>query len=144
MDRGAWQATVHGVAQSSTWLKRLSSSSSSSSSRLFRSVMSNSLWSHGPYSPWNCPGQNTAVGCHFLLQGNFPTQGSNPCLPHCTQILYQLSHQGSPRLLEWVAYLFSSGSSQPRKQTGVSCIAGGFFTSWPTREALVSYNFHFL
>ena len=42
------------------------------------------------------PGKNTGVGCHFLLQGIFPTQGSNPGLPHCRQILYRLSHQGSP------------------------------------------------
>ena len=81
------------------------------------------------------PGKNTGVGCHALLQGIFPTQGSNPGLPHCRQILYCPSHQGSPRILEWVAYLFSRRSSQPRNQTGVSCIAGGFFTSWATREA---------
>ena len=42
------------------------------------------------------PGKNTGVGCHALLQGIFPTQGSKPGLPHCRQILYQLSHQGSP------------------------------------------------
>ena len=43
------------------------------------------------------PGKNTGVGCHALLQGIFPTQGSNPGLSHCRQILYQLSHQGSPK-----------------------------------------------
>ena len=42
------------------------------------------------------PGKNTRVGCHALLQGIFLTQGSNPGLPHCRQILYYLSHQGSP------------------------------------------------
>ena len=42
------------------------------------------------------PGKNTGVSCHALLQGIFPTQGSNPGLPHCRQILYRLSHQGSP------------------------------------------------
>ena len=47
-------------------------------------------------SPWNSPGQNTGVGSLFLLQGIFPTQGSNPGLLHCGQILYQLSHKGSP------------------------------------------------
>ena len=41
-------------------------------------------------------------------RGNFPTQGSNPGLPHSGHILYHLSHQGNPRILEWVAYLFSS------------------------------------
>ena len=48
------------------------------------------------YSPWNSPGQNTGAGSLSLLQGIFPTQESNPGLLHCRQILYQLSHQGSP------------------------------------------------
>ena len=60
-----------------------------------RSVTSDSLQPHGLYSPWNSPGQNTRVGSHSLLQGIFPTQGSDPGLPHCRQILYQLSHKGS-------------------------------------------------
>ena len=46
--------------------------------------------------PWDSPGKNTGVGCHFLLQAIFPTQGSNPGLPRCRQTLYHLSHQGSP------------------------------------------------
>ena len=82
----------------------------------------------------NSPGKNTGVGCHFLLQRIFPTQGSNPGLPHCRQILCHLSHQGSPRILEWVAYPFSSGSSPPRDRNRVSCSASRFFTSWATRE----------
>ena len=89
-----------------------------------RSVVSNSLGPHGLYSPWNSPGQNTGVGSLSFLQGIFPTQGSNPDLPHCRQILYQLSHEGSPRILEWVAYPFSSRSSRPRNRTRVSSIAG--------------------
>ena len=60
------------------------------------SVVSNSLWPHGLYGPWNSPDQNTGVGSLSLLQGIFPTQGSNPGLLHCRQILYLLSHQGSP------------------------------------------------
>ena len=48
------------------------------------------------YSPWNSPGQDTGVGSLSLLQGIFLTQGSNPGLPHCRGILYQLSHRGSP------------------------------------------------
>ena len=52
------------------------------------------------------PGKNTGVGCHVLLQGIFLTQGWSPCLPHWRHILYHLSHQGSPRILEWVAYPF--------------------------------------
>ena len=59
------------------------------------SVASDSLRPHGLYGPWNSPGQNTGVGSLSLLQGIFPTQGSYPGLPHCRQILYQLSHQGS-------------------------------------------------
>ena len=43
-------------------------------------------------------GKNTGVGCHALLHGIFPTQGSNPGLPHCMWILYCLSHHGSPRM----------------------------------------------
>ena len=57
------------------------------------SVMSDSLPPHG----LNSPGKNTGVGSHFFLQGIFPTQGSNPGLPHCRWILYQLRHQGSLR-----------------------------------------------
>ena len=106
--------------------------------------MSNSLWPHGLYSPWYSPGQNTGVGSLFLLsllQGIFPTQESNTGLPHCRWILYQLSHKGSTRILEWVVYPFSSRSSWPRNRTGVSCIAGGFFTNWALREALSLVNY---
>ena len=95
------------------------------------SVMFNSLQPHGLYRPWNSPGQNTGVGSLSLLQGIFPTQGLNPGLLHCRRILYQLSHKGSPRVLEWVTYPFSSGSSQRRNQIGVSW---GFFTNWAIRD----------
>ena len=90
---------------------------------------------HRLYSTWNSPGQNTGEGSFSLLQGIFPIQRSYPGLLHCRQILYQLSHKGSPRILEWVAYLFSSRSSQPRNQTGVSWIAGRFLTNWDIKEA---------
>ena len=59
------------------------------------SVVSDSLQPHGLYRPWNSPGQNTGVGSLSPLQGIFPTQGSNPGLPHCRWILYQPSHNGS-------------------------------------------------
>ena len=52
------------------------------------------------------PSKNTAVGCHALLQRIFPTQGLNPGFPHYRWIIYHLSHQGSPRILEWVAHPF--------------------------------------
>ena len=77
--------------------------------------MSNFLWPCGLYSPWNSPGQNTGLGSLSLSQGIFPTHGSNPGLPHCRQILYQLSHTGHPRILEWVAYPFSRGSSRTQE-----------------------------
>ena len=73
---------------------------------LSRSVMSDSLQSHGLCSPpgssvhGNSSGKNTGVGCHALLQGIFPNQGSNPGLLHCRQILYHLSHQRSPWLCQ--------------------------------------------
>ena len=98
-----------------------------------RSVVSDSLWPHRRYNTWNSPGQNTGVGSLSLLQGIFPTQGSNPGLLHCRWILYQLSHKGSPGILDWVVYPFSTESSRPRNQ---ACIAGGFFTNWAIREAL--------
>ena len=64
------------------------------------------LWPHGLYVACtsvhgDSPGKNTGVGCHFLLQGIFPTQGSNPGLPHCRWILYRLSHQESPIWVYW-------------------------------------------
>ena len=64
-----------------------------------RSVVSDSLRPHGLYSSWNSPGQNTGVGSLSLLQGIFPTQGSNLGPLHCRRVLYQLSHQGSPKQL---------------------------------------------
>ena len=95
------------------------------------SVMSNS----GLQSPWNSPVQNTGMGSLSLLQGIFPTQGSNSGLLHCRRILYQLGHKGSPRILDWVDYPFSSRSPEPRNWTGVSCTTGRFFTNWTIREA---------
>ena len=81
------------------------------------------------------PGKDSGVGCPALLQRIFLTQGSNPGLPRCRQILYHLSHQGSPRILEWVAIPFSRVSSRPRDRTQVSRVAGRFFTIRATREA---------
>ena len=81
--------------------------------------------------PAEQPGKpkTTGVGSLSLLQGIFLTQELNQGILHCMQILYRLSHKGCPRLLEWVAYPFSKGSSQPRSRTRVSCTAGGFFNS---------------
>ena len=62
-------------------------------------------------------------------RGSSQQQGSKPGLLHCRWILYCLSHQGSPRTLDWVACPFCSGPSPPRNQTRISCIAGQFFTN---------------
>ena len=93
----------------------------------------------------NSPGKSTGVGCHALPQGIFPTQGSNSGLLHRRWILYCLSHQENPRIPEWVAIPFSRGTSQPRNQTRVSCIAGGFFTSWanPGVPTLLGTSYQF-
>ena len=66
-----------------------------------RSIIPGSLWSHGLqpmrlFCPWDFPGKDAGMGCHFLLQRIFPTQGSNPGLLHCRQILYRMSYKGSP------------------------------------------------
>ena len=61
--------------------------------------------------PWDSPGKNTRVGCHFLLQGLFPTQGSNLSLHHCLADSLPLSHLGSPtwlpgsiKLRQWLPF----------------------------------------
>ena len=93
------------------------------------------LWPHGLYTVCGIlQARILEWVSHSLLQRILPTQGSNPGLPHCRWILYQLSHKGSLRILEWVAYPFSSRSSRPRNWTRVSSFAGGFFTNWDTRE----------
>ena len=76
-----------------------------------------SLLSESPGKP-----KNTGVGSLSLLQGNFPIQESNEGLLHCGQILYQLSHQGSPRIVEWVAYPFSRELPDPGIESGSSAL----------------------
>ena len=85
------------------------------------SVVSESLQLHGLYSLWNSPGQNTRVGSLSLLQGIFPTQGSNQGFTQCRQILYQLSYQVSPGILESVAYPFSREATQVSSQGLLHC-----------------------
>ena len=94
------------------------------------SVVSNSLQPHGLYSLSS--DQNTGVGSLSLFQGIFPTQGSNPGLPHCRWILYLLSHQEAQGY--WSGQPISSlADLPPRNQIEVSCFAGWFFTNWATR-----------
>ena len=104
---------------------------------LLSRVWLSTLWTVASQAPLSMgfSRQDSGVGCHAILQRIFPIQGMNPGLPHCKWILYCLSHQGSPRVLEWVAYSFSRGSSWPRNWNRVSSIAGEFFTSWAIEEA---------
>ena len=96
IDRGTWWVTVHDIWTEVKWS---------------HSVVSDSLWPHGLYSPWNSPGQNTRVSSLSLLQGIFPTQRLNPGLPHCRQIFYQLSYKG--RSLDYrVAKCLDMGSQR--------------------------------
>ena len=88
-------------------------------------------WTVAPQAPLSMGFSKTAgVGCHALLQGILPTQISRiagDSLPS--------EPPASPRILDVLAYPFSRESSQPRNRTSVSCITGGFFTSWATKEA---------
>ena len=74
----------------------------------FPTVQADSLPADPPGKP-----KNTGVGSLSLLQGDFPTQESNQGLLHCRRILYQLSHQGNPKIPEWVAYPFSKDLTDP-------------------------------
>ena len=98
-----------------------------------------SLRLHGLYSPGSSPGQNTGVGSFVPSPADLPNLGIELGSPHCRRILYQLSYQGSPRILVWVVYPFSRGSSPPRNQTRVSCLAGRFKRS----SSVVLYLSHF-
>ena len=99
------------------------------------SVVFDSLQPHGLQStrllcPWNSPGKNTGMGCHSLLQGIFPTQGTNPHLLFCRQILYHLSRQGSRN-----TYIFTSN---PTSLSGpyilhqiLPCFSSSFYSKIP-------------
>ena len=66
--------------------------------------------------------ENPGVSSLSLLQGTFPTQGSNPGLLHCKWLLYQLSHKGSPGILEWVAYPSPEDLPDPGIKPGSSAL----------------------
>ena len=104
--------------------------------------MSGSLLPYGlkPFRllcPWDSSGKNTGVGCHFLFQGIFPTQGSNPGIPHCRQILYHLRTK--------CGLLFPSSGDLP--DPGIEAtslmspaLTDGFFTASATWEALCKWS----
>ena len=83
-----------------------------------RSAVYNSLQPDGLHSPWNSPRQNTGVGSLSLLQGIFPTQGSNPGLLHCRWILPQLSHQGSPIMYVIDLQMFPPKTAHTQREKG--------------------------
>ena len=95
------------------------------------------LWSHGLYSPWNSPGQNR-VGSLSLLQGIFPTQEWKPGLPHYRWILYQLSHKGSPRILEWVVYRFCMDLPDPGIKPGSPASQVDSLPNWSGKPSSVN------
>ena len=125
VDRKAWRAAIHGVAKSLTWL--------SDWTELIWSVLTinyNYVSQFIYLLAWfsssvhgDSPGKNTGVGCHTLLRG-FSQPGIESRCQRCRWILYHFSHQGSPRILEWVAYPISRVSSRPRNQTRLLSIAG--------------------
>ena len=126
------------------WIKKLLNSNQNNKSeqivRLIHFSCVQLFQPHGLYTPWNSPDQNTGVGSHSLLQGIFPTQGLNPGLPHCRQILYQLSHKESlpescvhgifqARMLECVA----RGPSRSMDGARVSCSGRRVLYRWGVR-----------
>ena len=125
MDGSPPRSPIPGILQARTWsgLPFPSPMHESEKWKWSRSVVPYSSQPHGLQltrllRPWNFPGKSTGVGCHCLLRTDYTVHG----------IL-------QARMLEWVAFPYSRGSSQPRDQTQVSRIAGRFFTSWATREA---------
>ena len=86
-----WGPTCKAVRKYNEWNHESESES--------HSVLSDALWPHGLYSPWNSPGQNTGVGSLSLLQGIFPTQRSNPGLPHCRRILHHWASRDAPTVM---------------------------------------------
>ena len=120
IERGTWRVTVH----EQTW-------KSLSLVRLFATPWTIQCMEFSKPEYWN--------GQPFPSPGDLPNPGIKPRSP-ALRADYQLNHQGSPGILEWLAYPFSSRSSQPRNWTWISCIAGGFFTSWATREDLTIHR----
>ena len=107
-------------------------------------------WSGLPFpSPGDLPNPGIEPMSPALLVDSLPSElpvkvkVTQLCLTLCNPMDYIVHGILQARILEWVAFPFSRGSSQPRDRTHVSCIAGGFFTSWATREALYSHNWRF-
>ena len=87
-------------------------------SAMFNSSQPRELQSTRPLCSWDSPDKNTGVSCHFLLQGIFPIQRSNPhllCFPHCRQILSPLSHRKSPPTTHTHIYAYTKIESENKK-----------------------------
>ena len=94
--------------------------------------------------PWDFPGDSTGMGCHCLLQGIFPTQGSNPGLPYWGQMLYSLSHQGSLSIPSCIfcTYFFHGDYEETKwakwamlgSQESLTCQENHTFSLWNERE----------
>ena len=127
MDRGAWQAMVHGAAKSWAWLNWLS----------MHCCLANIT------KNWNVYQEYISFYAFNLLSTVIYTEMywyvsvkvAQSCLTLCDSMDYIVHVILQASILEWVTFLFSRGYSQPRDRTQVSPIAGGFFTSWATREA---------
>ena len=156
MDGWAWWATVHRVAKSRTWLKRLSTSTyACAENRLVASTVwrKGRAWSgclmstrfsfrvmkivHKLYSD-SCHCE--CIKCHWIAYFKWlkwsEVKVAQLCLTFCYPMDYTVHGILQARRLEWVAFSFSRGFSQPRNQTGVSCITGRFFTNWAIRGEL--------
>ena len=104
------------------------------------SVVSNSLRPHGLYSPWNSLDQNIGVHSLSLVQGIFPTQGSNPGLSHCRWILYQLSHKGSPKYWSGWPFLSPRDLSDPGIELRSSALQVDSLQSEPWRNPKMQWG----
>ena len=139
MDREAWRAAIHGVAKSRTWLRYWSDliwmislvlRFDTLQSKVLSRVFSNTTVQKHPFfgtqlSLW----PNSSI--YIKMKGKVQS-----CPTLCNPMDYTIHGILQVRILEWVAYPFSSGSSWPRNRTWISCIAGGFFTNWGIRKAL--------
>ena len=104
------------------------------------SVVSNSLQPHRLHSPWNSPGQNTEVDSLSLLREIFPTQGSNWGLPHCRQIIYQLSHKGKPK---YTGLYSPADLPNPGTEPASPALVSGFFATEPPEPSFWGNFFSF-
>ena len=162
MDRGAWQAIVQGVAKSRTWLSDWATNTSEwyktvnisfayifhwkylsetllRFSCLFEIIYHFYQKFHSSSVHGDSPGKNTGVGCHALFQGNLPNPGIKPkCFLHCRQILYHLSHQGAPRILEWVTYPFPGQPPDPGIKLGSPALRVDSLSAELSRKPLES------